>query len=97
MSTEREAVERMEAQGYTHHFFLTEEGVRCPECRSEVLAPEEVTVDAMERTEGDSNPEEEAIVLAVSDGPCGHKGVLVSGFGPEVSGPIADIVRRLGT
>lgn len=96
MSTELEAVERWRAQGYTHDFFLTDEGIRCKECRDEVLPPEDVTIDAQERTEGDSNPEEEAIVFAVSDGPCGHKGVLVSTFGPEVTGPQADILRRLG-
>jgi hypothetical protein len=96
MSTEREAVDRLRALGYTHDFFLTDDGVRCKDCRDEVLAPEDVTIDAHERTEGDSNPDEEAIVFAVSDGPCGHKGVLVSLFGPEVEGPQADILRRLG-
>ena len=70
--------------------------MRCPECDSEVLAPEAVTIDAIERVEGDSNPDEQAIVFAVSDGPCGLKGVLVSTFGPEVDGPLADVLRRLG-
>jgi hypothetical protein len=96
MSTEQEAVERWRAEGYTHNFFITDDGIRCKDCRDEVLAPEEVTIDAMERTEGDSNPEETAIVFAVSDGPCGLKGVLVSAYGPEVQGPQADVLRRLG-
>lgn len=96
MSSEREAIGRFRAQGYDHDFFLTEEGVRCQACRDEVLAPEDVQVDAYERTEGDSNPDEEALVLAVSDGPCGHKGILVTGYGPEIGGPIADVIRSLG-
>ncbi len=96
MSTEREVIERMRAEGYTHEFFIAGDGVRCPECDSPVLAPEAVTVDQVQRVEGDSNPEEQAIVFAVSDGPCGLKGVLVSTFGPEVTGGNADVLRRLG-
>jgi len=96
MSTEREVIDRFRADGYTHEFFLAEDGVHCRECTTQVLEPEAVTIDATERVEGDSNPDEEAIVFAVSDGPCGLKGVLVSSFGPEVDGPLADGLRRLG-
>jgi DNA-directed RNA polymerase subunit RPC12/RpoP len=96
MSTEREVIDRLRDEGYTHEFFIVDEGIRCPECASEVLAPEAVTIDQTERIEGDSNPDEESIVFAVSGGPCGHRGVLVSGFGPEITGPTADVLRRLG-
>jgi hypothetical protein len=96
MSTEREVIDRMRGEGYTHEFFIVEDGVRCPDCSSDALAPEAVTIDQTERVEGDSNPDEEAIVFAVSDGPCGHRGVLVSSFGPEVTGPRAEVLRRLG-
>ena len=96
MSTVREVIDRFQADGYTHEFFIVEDGVRCLECDSQVLAPEAVTIDRTERVEGDSNPEEQAIVFAVSDGPCGLKGVLVSAFGPEVTGSRAEILRRLG-
>ena len=95
MSTEREVIDRFRADGYTHEFFIVEDGVRCLEC-DKVLAPEAVKIDRTERVEGDSNPEEEAIVFAVSDGPCGLKGVLVSSFGPEVTGSRAEVLRRLG-
>ncbi len=96
MNTEREVIDRFRTDGYTHEFFIVEGGVRCPECDSQVLAPEDVRIDQTERVEGDSNPEEQAIVFAVSDGPCGLKGVLVSSFGPEVTGPRAEVLRRLG-
>jgi hypothetical protein len=96
MSMEREVIERLRGEGYTHEFFIVPEGIKCPECDSQVLAPEDVHVDQTERVEGDSNPEEEGIVFAVSDGPCGLRGVLVSAYGPEVDGPRADILRRLG-
>lgn len=97
MDTERDAIEALRAQGYTHEFFIEDDGVRCPECESLVLAPEAVTIDQTHRFEGMSDPDNMSIVFAVSDGPCGLKGVLVSSFGPEVSGPRADVLRRLGT
>jgi hypothetical protein len=96
MGSVRDVIDRLQGEGYTHQFFIVAEGVRCPACGSDVLQPEDVTIDQTERVEGDSNPEDEAIVFAVSDGPCGLKGVLVSSFGPEVEGPRAEILRRLG-
>lgn len=97
MDTERDAIEALRADGYTHDFFIGGDGVRCPECDLEVLAPEAVTIDQTFRFEGASDPDDMSIVFAVSGGPCGLKGVLVSSFGPEVSGPRADVLRRLGT
>lgn len=97
MDTERETIDALRAEGYTHEFFIVDDGVRCPECKSVVLAPEAVRIDEVHRFEGASDPDDMSIVFAVSDGPCGLKGVLVSSFGPEVSGPRADVLRRLGT
>ena len=97
MDTEQDAIASLREAGYTHEFFIVDDGVRCPECESEALAPEAVTIDQTFRFEGESDPDDMSIVFAVTNGPCGLKGVLVSAFGPEVSGPRADILRRLGT
>ncbi len=77
MDTERDAIEALRADGYTHEFFIEDEGVRCPECDSQVLPPEAVTIDQTYRFEGASDPDDMSIVFAVSEGPCGLKGVLV--------------------
>jgi hypothetical protein len=97
MDTEQDAIDALRADGYIHEFFIEDDGVRCPECHSHVLAPEAVMIDRTYRFEGASDPDDMSIVFAVSEGPCGLKGVLVSAFGPEVSGPRADVLRRLGT
>lgn len=97
MDTEQDAIAALRDAGYTQDFFIVDEGVRCLACESEILAPEAVTIDQTYRFEGESDPDDESVVFAVSQGPCGLKGVLVSAFGPEVSGPRADILRRLGT
>lgn len=97
MDSERDAIEALRSRGYIHEFFIVDDGVQCPECESQVLAPEAVTIDETHRFEGVSDPDDMSIVFAVSEGPCGLKGVLVSSFGPDVSGPRADVLRRLGT
>jgi hypothetical protein len=97
MDTEQDAIATLRDEGYTHDFFIVDEGVRCLECESEILAPEAVAIDQTFRFEGESNPDDMSIVFAVAEGPCGLRGVLVSAFGPEVDGPRADILRRLGT
>jgi hypothetical protein len=97
MDTETETIEALRAEGFTHEFFIVDDGVRCPDCGSATLAPEAVTIEEVHRFEGASDPDDMSIVFAVSDGPCGMKGVLVSAFGPEVDGPLADVLRRLGT
>ena len=45
--------------------------------------PELAQVDHVYRYEGPSDPDEEAIVLALSCPVCGAKGTLVSGYGPS--------------
>ena len=97
MDTEQDAIAALRDAGYAHDFFIVDEGVRCLVCDSEILAPEAVAIDQTFRFEGESNPDDMSIVFAVAEGPCGLKGVLVSAFGPEVDGPRADILRRLGT
>jgi len=96
METEEEAVERLRAAGYEYEFAAVEGGLRCARC-DEVAAPEDVTIDETVRFEGASNPSDEAAVWALSSGPCGHKGTLVTAFGPDMSPEEADVVRRLGT
>jgi hypothetical protein len=95
METEQQAIARLRAAGYEYEFEMVEDGIRCPEC-DQVVAPEEVRIDETVRFEGSSNPSDEAVVFALSSGPCGHKGTLTSAFGPSVGGEVADVFRRLG-
>jgi hypothetical protein len=96
METEQQAIARLQAAGYEHEFVIEEDGtLRCPEC-SRVVEPEDVTIDETVRFEGASDPDDESVIFALSSGPCGHKGILVSAFGPEVSGGRAQVLRRLG-
>jgi hypothetical protein len=95
MDTVDEVVERFEAEGYVHHFVAEAEGLRCPACDT-VADPRKVRIDETARFEGPSNPGDETVVFALSNGPCGHKGTLVSAYGPEAPPEEAEVIRTLG-
>ena len=96
MDGEEELVERYRAKGYDHHFVLDGESVRCPEC-DETVPAKAVHVDETARFEGPSNPSDESVVFAISNGPCQHKGVLVTAYGMAAQGDNAEGLRVLGT
>ncbi len=96
MDGEEELVERFRAKGYGHHFVLDGEQVRCAECEETVPA-KAVRIDETARFEGPSNPSDEAVVFAISTGPCQHKGVLVTAYGMAAEGDNAEGLRVLGT
>ena len=96
MDSEEDFVARYRDEGYTHDFVATEEGLACPDCDS-VMDPAKAHVDDTSRHEGATNPGDESAVYAISNGPCGHQGVLVAAFGPAASPEEADVVRTLGT
>jgi hypothetical protein len=95
MDTEESVIERLRSAGYVHDFRVAGEAIACPECDAS-LAPEAVTIDETHRFEGTSDPDYSSSVFAISDGPCGHRGTLVTAFGPAADADEAEVVRRLG-
>ena len=57
--------------------------------------PDLAQVDHVYRYEGPSDPDEEAIVLALSCPVCGAKGTLVSGYGPATDPDDIDLIVAL--
>jgi len=96
MDTEEDAVARLEKDGYVHHFVLDGDQVRCPEC-DETMPAKSVHIDETVRFEGASNPGDESVVFAVSNGPCQHRGILVTAYGMAAEGDNAEGLRLLGT
>ena len=80
MATSSEAIAQLQAQGYTGNWFATEDGLlRCSEA-GEDADPAQVTIDRALRFEGQSDPDDETIVFALSE-PGGRKGVYSAQYG----------------
>ena len=78
-----EAVQLLERDGYTASISVRPDGTMpCNAC-NHTHAVGDALVDRVFRFEGASDPDDEAIVLAVRYPDCGAKGVVVSGYGPS--------------
>lgn len=75
-----EVLEKLKAEGYTTDFNLQD---NCLTCHGNALQlrPEDFIVDRHFRFEGASDPDDEAIVYAISSPKHNLKGVLVNGYG----------------
>lgn len=90
-----EVTARMEAQGFTGQFAAIEGGeVRCFTCRKSSPAAS-VSMAALRRLEGASDPDEMAAVAAVTCPQCGTSGTLVLKYGPEATPEESDVLRDL--
>jgi hypothetical protein len=82
--------------GWNENMSVTEDGqVRCPRCRNE-SDPGSVTLDAMRRLEGASDPADMVAVLALTCPNCTAKGVVVANYGPEASEGDAILLNAVG-
>jgi len=93
METMLEAVERLGERGFRSELSAVPGGVlRCGNCGA--VAMTEVTVVETVRFEGNSNPEDESILMAVVM-PCGHNGVYGSAYGPGASPDDVEVLHAL--
>jgi hypothetical protein len=87
MSTPSEAIARLQADGFTGNWFATDDQkLRCSECGDDA-DPAEVTIEHTLRFEGQSDPDDETIVFALSE-PGGRKGVYSAPYGAVM--PLVD-------
>lgn len=93
MDTLVDRMRQLRAGGWSHGLSVAEQGVRCDECTC-WTAPEDAVVDDFYRFEGESDPDDESILFAVSL-PCGHRGVLPASYGKDTTPEIAHVLKRL--
>lgn len=94
METMQGAIERLRARGYGASFRATAEGLLDPE-RDVVYPPEQLLVDETVRFEGASDPDDEAILLALRSRDGDVRGTFLSVFGPGADPDAAEAMRRL--
>jgi hypothetical protein len=88
-----EAIFSLKNQGYTNDFNLHPEWIECPPLKLR-LEPDEFHVDQVHRFEGMTNPDDSAILFAVSSS-SGLKGLLVDAYGPYADSLSPIMVKKL--
>ena len=94
MSTLSEMIAALQAEGYTGNWFATDDGLlRCSESGLDA-DPATVTIDRRLRFEGQSDPDDEVILFALSE-PGGRKGVFSTQYGPTMPTGDALVIAKL--
>lgn len=88
-----ETLNNLRERGYTVDFNLQSTCLECPQLHLE-LKPEEFEIDEVHRFEGASNPDDNAVVYAISSDK-GIKGVLVDAYGVYANAITPDMARKL--
>jgi hypothetical protein len=87
------AMERLRAHGYTEDFHATDDGqLACPACDT-AADPATMQVDHTGRFEGQTDPGDESILMAVTC-QCGARGLYTAAYGPAASAADADLLAR---
>lgn len=88
-------LEELRRRGYGTDFSVAPGGrLRCGACGDSHRA-EAAVVEATVRFEGESNPDDEAVVFALRCTTCDARGVLVAAYGPTASAEEAAVVTHL--
>ena len=87
-----ETLRRLRGEGYTDEFRLDGHDVVHAVHR---VAASDLEVVEVHRFEGESNPDDEAIILALASRGSGWRGVLVSAYGPSITAEVAEFLAAL--
>ena len=94
MGTLSEAIASLQADGYTGNWFANADRMlECSEC-GEAADPATVTIDQTMRFEGQSDPDDEVILFALSE-PGGRRGVYSTQYGPTMPAEDAAVIALL--
>ena len=75
-----EAIAGLKAQGYTEDFNLKNNAITSAAGELSIYH-DEIVIDKYFRFEGDTNPEEQAIIYAIHSLKYAIKGILINGYG----------------
>lgn len=91
-----ETINGLVKAGYTLDFNIQQECLFCHQTNT-VLSPEEFQIDKLYRFEGETNPEDESVVYAISSKKYAVKGVLVNGYGISADEATSRLIEKLQT
>lgn len=85
-TTVLEALNDLKKKGFNHDFNINSEDIKCN--------PSDFTIEHVYRYEGDSDPDEEAVVYGIAS-ISGEKGYFVSGFSANSDDGISIIIEKI--
>lgn len=88
-----EALGDLKKRGYTEDFNLKPYCLECPHLQLE-LQPSQFTIDETYRFEGMSNPDDNAVIYAVSSSP-ELRGILVDAYGVYAEALTPEMAQKL--
>ena len=94
METMREALERLERSGFRDSFRASQDGFLAIQTRR-IYPPETLVVDEVVRFEGESDPDDEAVIYALRARDESVRGTLVATYGPSADPISGDLIKRL--
>jgi hypothetical protein len=89
-----EAINGLKAQGYTEDFNLKDNYLDCSNSKHQ-LSPDDFKVDNVFRFEGESDPEDQAVLYAISSEKYNLKGTLVNAYGIYSDNQANEIIKKL--
>lgn len=93
-STLIEAINGLKARGYTEDFNLKESYLDCSNSKHQ-LSPDDFNVDDVFRFEGNSDPEDQAVLYAISSEKYKLKGLLVNAYGIYSDNDANEVIKKL--
>lgn len=91
-----QTINGLKEEGYTLDFNIHQDGLLCQASNTQ-LSPNDFEIDGVFRFEGESNPDDEAVLYAISSKKDGTKGTLVNGYGISAEEMPAALVEKLRT
>ncbi|MDP2187205.1 MAG: cupin domain-containing protein [Sphingobacteriaceae bacterium] len=91
-----ETINALVLLGYTHDFNVHQDSLFCHQSNS-VLQPADFQIDKVYRFEGASNPDDQAILYAISASKSDFKGTLVNGYGLSSDAYTNELIEMLQT
>ncbi len=88
-----EAVNDLVKRGYKHNFNIACDAIECSQIALK-LHPEDFEINEFYRFEGDSNPDDEEIVYAITSKD-GIKGTLVNAYGAYSDEMSNELIKKL--
>ncbi|CAN5275384.1 hypothetical protein BH09BAC2_BH09BAC2_02110 [soil metagenome] len=91
-----ETINGLKKDGYTTDFNILRGTLVCQDANL-ILSPEDFKIDKTYRFEGETNPDDQSILYAISSEKFNIKGVLVNGYGISSDDVSNTLIEKLKT